>query len=98
MIEPEQLALLPIDPSPTTVETVLRGEPAPAGCSLREIAGGAAAYAEQQAIRRALQATSGNKSEAARLLRTDYKTLHLKMKQYDIPAAQFREFGESRPS
>jgi len=98
VIEPEHLAVLPIDPSPTTVETVLRGEPAPAGCSLREIAGGAAAYAEQQAIRRALQATSGNKSEAARLLRTDYKTLHLKMKQYDIPAAQFREFGESRPS
>ena len=33
----------------------------------------------------------GNKSEAARLLRTDYKTLHLKMKQYGIPAAEFRD-------
>jgi len=39
----------------------------------------------------ALQATGGNKSEAARLLRTDYKTLHLKMKEYRINAAQFRE-------
>ena len=38
-----------------------------------------------------LQVTRGNKSEAARLLRTDYKTLHLKMKQYGIPAADFRD-------
>ncbi len=52
---------------------------------------------EQQTIRRALQVTSGNKSEVARLLRTDYKTLHFKMKDYGIPAGQFREFGESRP-
>jgi transcriptional regulator with GAF, ATPase, and Fis domain len=98
VIEPEHLAVLPVDPVPTTAETTLREESAPAGSSLREIAGGAAAYAEQQAIRRALQVTSGNKSEAARLLRTDYKTLHLKMKQYGIPAGQFRKFGESRPS
>ena len=46
---------------------------------------------EQQAIRRVLQATNGNKSEAARQLRTDYKTLHLKMKQYGIEAPRFRE-------
>jgi two-component system nitrogen regulation response regulator GlnG len=39
----------------------------------------------------ALEATSGNKSEAARLLRVDYKTLHLKMKQYRISAGQFRQ-------
>jgi len=35
-------------------------------------------------------ATRGNKSEAARQLRTDYKTLHLKMKQYGIDAGPFR--------
>jgi len=35
----------------------------------------------------------GNKSEAARLLRTDYKTLHLKMKQYGIDSGQFKEFS-----
>ena len=58
---------------------------------MREIANRAIAEAEQQAIRLALQATHGNKSEAARLLRTDYKTLHLKMKQYGIPAAQFND-------
>ncbi len=98
VIEPEHLAVLSVDPPPTTAETPLRGESAPVGSSLREIADGAAAHAEQQTIRRALQVTRGNKSEAARLLRTDYKTLHLKMKQYGIPAAQFRDFGESRPS
>ena len=97
VIEPEHLAVLPVDPPPTTAETALRGESASVGSSLREIAEGAAAYAEQQAIRRALQVTSGNKSEAARLLRTAYTTLHVKMKQYGIPAAQFRD-GESRPS
>ena len=59
--------------------------------SLREIAGRAAAEAERQAIRLALRATRGNKSEAARHLRTDYKTLHLKMKQYGIAAGQFKE-------
>jgi two-component system nitrogen regulation response regulator GlnG len=88
VIEPEHLSLLPAGPS---APTALRDEPAPAGASLKEIAEAAAADAEQQAIRRVLQGTKGNKSEAARLLRTDYKTLHLKMKQYGIPAGQFRD-------
>jgi DNA-binding NtrC family response regulator len=58
--------------------------------SLREITHRATAEAERQAIRLALQATGGNKSEAARLLRVDYKTLHLKMKRYGIEAREFR--------
>jgi DNA-binding NtrC family response regulator len=58
--------------------------------SLREITHRAMAEAERQAIRLALQATGGNKSEAARLLRVDYKTLHLKMKRYRIEAREFR--------
>jgi len=62
-------------------------EPRP---SLKEIADRAAAEAERQAIRLALQATRGNKSEAARLLRVDYKTLYLKMKRYGIEAEEFR--------
>jgi two-component system response regulator HydG len=60
--------------------------------SLKEIASRASAEAEVQAIRLALKATRGNKSEAARLLRVDYKTLHLKVKQYRINAAEFRTF------
>ena len=61
-----------------------------ARASLREIADRAAAEAERQTIRLALQATGGNKSQAARLLQVDYKTLHLKMKRYAIEAAEFR--------
>ena len=57
--------------------------------TLKEFADRAAAEAERQAIRLALYATRGNKSEAARLLRVDYKTLHLKMKRYAIDAADF---------
>jgi DNA-binding NtrC family response regulator len=67
------------------------GEPPPAAPrapaskqSLREVAETAAAHAEQEAIRQALAATHGNKSEAARLLRTDYKTLHVKIRRYGI--------------
>jgi len=58
--------------------------------TLKEFADRAAAEAERQAIRLALRATRGNKSEAARLLRVDYKTLHLKVKRYAIDAADFR--------
>ena len=97
LIEPEHLAVLPVDPPPTTAETALRGESAADGSSLREIAEAAAAYAEQQAIRRVLQVTRGNKSEAARLIRTDFKTLHLTMKEYGILAAQFREPRSDSP-
>jgi DNA-binding NtrC family response regulator len=57
--------------------------------SLKEFADRAAAEAERQAIRLALQSTRGNKSEAARLLRVDYKTLYLKMKHYGIEAGNF---------
>ncbi|HWA72908.1 MAG TPA: sigma-54 dependent transcriptional regulator [Polyangiaceae bacterium] len=48
--------------------------------SLREAARRAAHEAEGQVIRAALERTRGNKSQAARLLQTDYKTLYLKMK------------------
>src|SRR5467141_2398761 len=88
VIEPEHFSVLPVDAPPATA---LRGEPAPLDSSLKEIAEAASADAEQQAIRSALHSSRGNKSEAARHLRTDYKTLHLKMKQYDIEAGRFRD-------
>jgi len=86
VIQPEDLLLAPVGAPPTIAP---RGEP-PTHSSLKEIAGAAAADAEQQAIRRALEATMGNRSEAARLLRTDYKTLYLKMKQYGVDAKRFK--------
>jgi len=59
---------------------------APAGGrSLRAIATAAAEAAERQAIVATLHATGGNKSEAARLLHVDFKTLHLKMRRLRIP-------------
>jgi two-component system nitrogen regulation response regulator GlnG len=64
-------------------------EPVGEDLSLREVAEMAAAEAERQAIRQALEATRGNKSQAARLLRTDYTTLHAKMKRYGINARDF---------
>jgi two-component system nitrogen regulation response regulator GlnG len=60
------------------------------GLSLRELAELGAAEAEQQAIREALRASRGNKSAAARVLKTDYKTLHAKMRQYAIAPEEYR--------
>jgi DNA-binding NtrC family response regulator len=62
----------------------------PTSRSLKEIAGDAARTAEHEAISMMLRASGGNKAEAARALRTDYKTLHVKMKQLGIRA---RDFG-----
>jgi DNA-binding NtrC family response regulator len=56
--------------------------------SLKEIAETAAADAEKRAIMEILQRTNGNKSQAARLLRVDYKTLHLKVKRYGLGAGE----------
>jgi DNA-binding NtrC family response regulator len=60
-----------------------------AGRTLREVAAHAAREAERQSICEALRATRGNKSQAARALVTDYKTLHLKMKDLGIRARDF---------
>jgi two-component system nitrogen regulation response regulator GlnG len=64
-------------------------QPAGEDLSLREVAELAAVQAERVVIRQALEATKGNKSQAARLLRTDYTTLHAKMKRYGISAREF---------
>jgi len=58
--------------------------------SLREVADVALTDAERRAIREAMEAAKGNKSQAARLLRTDYTTLHAKMKRYGISARDFQ--------
>jgi len=86
VIEREHLSLL--DSSRAIAR---RSGPAAIGPSLKEITEAAAADAERQAIRQALQASKGNKTEAARRLRTDYKTLHLKIKQHGIDAGRFRK-------
>jgi DNA-binding NtrC family response regulator len=59
--------------------------------ALRDIAGDAATAAEREAVCETLRITAGNKSQAAKRLQTDYKTLHLKMKQMGIRARDFSE-------
>ena len=57
--------------------------------SLRELVEQAVTEAEAQAIRRALATAKGNKSLAARILQTNYTTLHGKMKRFKILAEEF---------
>lgn len=58
------------------------------GQSLKQIAESAVEEAEKQAIRNTLKVTGGNKAKAAKILKTDYKTLHVKIKKYGIPAKE----------
>jgi two-component system nitrogen regulation response regulator GlnG len=73
---------------PTIDEVAKRFGP-PLDVALREISDRAARDAERYAITETLRTTSGNKSRAARLLRTDYKTLHTKMRHLGIRAHDF---------
>jgi two-component system, NtrC family, response regulator HydG len=57
--------------------------------SLKEIAADAARTAERDAICDALRATKGNRSRAANLLQTDYKTLLRKIGQLGIRVRDF---------
>jgi DNA-binding NtrC family response regulator len=86
----EAAYLLPLPPSSSSEAPPAEVSAfSPAQLSLKEMARKAAAEAERWAIRQALRASGGNKSEAARTLRTDYKTLHLKMRQYGIRSREF---------
>jgi DNA-binding NtrC family response regulator len=76
-----------LKPSRADPPAELSGSPS----SLREIADAAVESAERQAILRALQSTNGNKSQAARLLHVDFKTLHVKMRRYGITISHHPE-------
>ena len=78
-------------PRPLAVSPAASRAPMRVGLfSLRQIVDSAVTRAEVEAIRRALASTLGNKSHAARLLRTNYTTLHGKMKRYGISAREFQ--------
>jgi len=92
-IHPHALRLVMVGPpgGPGEAPAVPPSEAAsPNGRTLKEVAEHAAREAERRAIIRALRASRGNKSQAAKALRTDYKTLHLKMKSLTIRADDFR--------
>jgi DNA-binding NtrC family response regulator len=59
-------------------------EPVPAGATLLDVGKRAARRAEEEAIRRALAATQGNKTQAAQQLGVSYKTLWSKLKEYEL--------------
>ena len=54
------------------------------GLSLKDIVRQSTGEVECRVLTQALRKTRGNKAEAARLLRVDYKTMHTKIKQYCI--------------
>lgn len=86
---------LSLDAAGSAVASPLPAGPAPfrpavGARSLRQLVEKAVAEAEAQAIRRALAAAKGNKSLAARILQTNYTTLHGKMKRFTISAREFR--------
>jgi DNA-binding NtrC family response regulator len=54
------------------------------GMGLRKIVENAAQQVERQAITSVLRSTLGNKSQAAKALDVDYKTLRLKIKKYGL--------------
>jgi two-component system response regulator HydG len=84
VIRPEDLSIAfpPVSPAVASSAELM-----PSGLSLREIGAAAVSSAEQHAIEWALRTTGGNKSEAARILHTDYKTLYVKLKHYGITGA-----------
>lgn len=53
-----------------------------AGCSMGDLVREYSGRLEAEIIRQALAGRNGNKAQAAKLLRTDYKTLYRKLKQY----------------
>jgi two-component system nitrogen regulation response regulator GlnG len=59
------------------------------GLSLKEISYLVTARVEREVIQRVLSHTKGNKSQAARLLKVDYKTLYSKIKEHNIQTKEF---------
>lgn len=59
------------------------------GLSLKELSGRVTAQLERAILLQVLTLTDGNKAQAARMLHIDYKTIHNKLKAYEISSTQF---------
>jgi len=57
--------------------------------SLKALAARVTAHVERGILLQELKRTEGNKAQAARLLHLDYKTIHSKLKAYEISSTQF---------
>lgn len=76
--------------APYVLAGLAQALPAVGMLSLRQFVEQAVAAAESRAIGRALTMAKGNKSLAARILQTNYTTLHTKMRRFKISAQDFR--------
>ena len=56
------------------------------------------AQVECTILLQALELTKGNKAQAARLLHIDYKTIHSKLKAYEISSTRFRGVDANLPN
>jgi two-component system nitrogen regulation response regulator GlnG len=66
--------------------------------SLRDMVAKCVEHAEKKLITEALKRTGGNKSQAARMLKIDYKTMHYKVKNYGIKIQTTTEITEKSPT
>ncbi|MCR4318745.1 MAG: sigma-54 dependent transcriptional regulator [Candidatus Brocadiaceae bacterium] len=65
--------------------------------SLRDMVAKCVEHAERKLITAVLKRTGGNKSQAARILKIDYKTMHNKVKNYGIKIQTTTEIAEKVP-
>ncbi len=66
--------------------------------SLRDMVAKCIEHAEKKLITSVLKRTGGNKSQAARILKIDYKTMHYKVKNYGIKIQTTTEITEKSPT
>ncbi|HHT9147098.1 MAG TPA: sigma-54-dependent transcriptional regulator [Candidatus Wunengus sp. YC61] len=66
--------------------------------SLRDMVAKCVENAEKKLITEVLKRTGGNKSQAARILKIDYKTMHYKVKNYGIKILTATEITEKPPT
>ena len=66
--------------------------------SLRDMVAKCIEHAEKKLITSVLKRTGGNKSQAARILKIDYKTMHYKVKNYGIKIQTTTEITDKSPT
>ena len=83
VIEPEHLGSLTVSTQVVAIPSMFQRF-FTNGLGLRELVKSVTAAVERETLIETLRKTAGNKAEAARLLRIDYKTIHTKIKEYAI--------------
>jgi len=66
--------------------------------SLRDMVAKCVEHTEKKLITTVLKRTGGNKSQAAKILKIDYKTMHYKVKNYGIKIQTITEITEKSPT